>query len=60
MYNQNKTLYNMNIKHLIKISYFATFQQPCKVHHSLWINLNSPLLWKIVMEVFAGFDQKRI
>ena len=26
MYNQNKTLYNMNIKH-IKISIFAAFQQ---------------------------------
>ena len=28
MYNQNKTFYNINIKHIIKFSIFATFQQP--------------------------------
>ena len=28
IYSQNKTLYNINIKHIIKISIFATFQQP--------------------------------
>ena len=27
-YNQNKTLYNIDIKHRIKISIFATFQLP--------------------------------
>ena len=32
MYNQNKTLYSMNIKH-IKISIFATFQQPYAPTH---------------------------
>ena len=26
-YDENKTLYNINIKHIIKISIFATFQQ---------------------------------
>ena len=28
MYNQNKTLYNINIKNIINISTFAIFQQP--------------------------------
>ena len=28
MYNKNKTSYNLNIKHAIKISTFARFQQP--------------------------------
>ena len=28
IYNRNKTSYNMNIKHIIKISILATFQQP--------------------------------
>ena len=28
MYNQNKTLYNINIKRIIKTLIFATFQQP--------------------------------
>ena len=32
MYNQNKTLYNINIKPIIKISIFATFQQ------HFWLN----------------------
>ena len=27
IYNRNKNSYNMNIKHIIKISTFATFQQ---------------------------------
>ena len=28
MHNENKTSYNKNIKHMIKIPTFATFQQP--------------------------------
>ena len=28
MYNQNKTLYNINIKRIIKTLIFAKFQQP--------------------------------
>ena len=33
MHNQNKTLYSMNIKYIIKISIFATFQQPYAPTH---------------------------
>ena len=36
MYENNKTSYNMNIKHKIKISIFATFQQPYPSHLPLW------------------------
>ena len=32
IYNKNKTSYNMIIKHIIKISTFAIFQQPYLLH----------------------------
>ena len=37
IYNENETLYSTNIKHITKVSIFATFQQPYTGQIIFWV-----------------------
>ena len=59
IYNKNKTSYNMNIKHIIGISTFATFQQPYIVDWLLliiygYLFTEAVVRWCYVKKVFLA------
>ena len=55
-YNQNKTLYNIHIKHILKFSIFATFQQPYPSTNDLFIIMGIPVTIELLSSLRRSFQ----